>query len=55
MDEATDDPGQQTIARLPRTFFNGTALALSVALSGWAVRLRAERAKTRQLQLLDVQ
>jgi len=35
--------------------FNGTALALSVALSGWAVRLRAERAKTRQLQLLDVQ
>jgi ribose transport system permease protein len=33
--------------------FNGTALAGSVALSGWAVRLRAERAKTRQLRLLD--
>jgi hypothetical protein len=33
--------------------FNGTALAGSVALSGWAVRLRAERAKTRQLKLLD--
>lgn len=32
--------------------FNGTALVLAVALSGWAVRLRAERAKTRQLQLL---
>ena len=33
--------------------FNGTALAGSVALSGWAVRLRAERAKTRQLRLLE--
>ena len=32
--------------------FNGSALAISVALSGWAVRLRAERAKSRQLKLL---
>lgn len=32
--------------------FNGSALALAVALSGWAVRLRAERAKSRQLKLL---
>jgi ribose transport system permease protein len=35
--------------------FNGSALAISVALSGWAVRLRAERAKNRQLRLLDVE
>jgi ribose transport system permease protein len=33
--------------------FNGTALIVAVALSGWAVRLRAERAKTRQLKLLS--
>jgi len=35
--------------------FNGSALAISVALSGWAVRLRAERAKSRQLQLLEAE
>jgi ribose transport system permease protein len=35
--------------------FNGSALALSVALSGWAVRLRAERAKSRQLELLSAE
>ena len=33
--------------------FNGAALIVSVALSGWAVRLRAERAKTRQLKILS--
>lgn len=32
--------------------FNGLALVAAVALSGWAVRLRAERAKHRKLNLL---
>lgn len=33
--------------------FNGSALVVSVALSGWAVRLRAERAKNKQLKMLS--